>query len=672
MGSFLTNIQVHRNGQPPQQVREAILAALNRAPSFAVAIDPEGDWLTVYGESMDTQDGSHEALAERLSKTLNTTVIAVLLHDSDVLTMTALRDGTKEASYSNWPAYFEGGPKKPKIEGEEFWNGLLRSGGSPSKLKAAFRSRDVFGEDTLAGIAKLFGWNERLAVASYKDLEDLAEAEQIDVVRTEEPVIEVPAAERMGAPVSLMLSTHGRLFDLFVDERSVFGLAIESRGGASRGLEIRLSGPALEAGHARPVDLTIRPQGPETEVVPFEKNAHGAFIARLPNVAIPDGTSVPSILTAVRSRGRAQVATLKARAAATIPITVNLRGTSSGHSRLRCECVPMANPEGGSSSDVPVEVRPRSSRPLRFNAAQPGTARFLAMMEQPDFLFGLFVFAADDEATTTFALGAIEKWAHTVLDPGEKLDVTAMDRMLVAGGLAGPMREPHIASWRVVARNLLAGKPGEKLRHKLASDTHVSIDAERRIRAPATVQRGTIHWGREIGSEFHASKDNPAARQLTLTMDAMESESRTRAADSLVRKLLDEALDRGLLLQGLVGRWGMAPSSGSLAYEIVCGLNGVPTSLQRWSSRWLRAVTPDGVWLGPSLVAALGDDVNHVESVADVEALGSGLRIVLKPGASLRDLESALERVLPSAADGVAVRSEHMAALRAKMRPPNA
>ncbi len=323
-------------------MREAILAALKHAPSFAVAIDPEGEWVAVYGESMDKQDGSHEKLAESLSKTLGTTAVAVLIHDSDVLMLTGLRNGRREASYNSSPRYFEGGLSKPEIKGEEFWNGLLGPSGSPSKLKAALRSEEQFAEYALAQIATLFGWNESLATANYKDLEDLAEAEQIDVVRTE-PAWTLPPPGRglrrgslvdpADAPVSLACYEMGWTVDLFVGKQASNHLAVESCGRESRGLEIRLSGPAIESGSVEPVRATLEAIHEPGLTLPFVRSGPGAFVVSAPEFEIPNRADVPMIR-----------------------ISLELRGVTECMSSLRCDCVPTANPAGRSSLAGRVRV----------------------------------------------------------------------------------------------------------------------------------------------------------------------------------------------------------------------------------------------------------------------------------------------------------------------------
>ena len=69
-----------------------------------------------------------------------------------------------------------------------------------------------------------------------------------------------------------------------------------------------------------------------------------------------------------------------------------------------------------------------------------------------------------------------------------------------------------------------------------------------------------------------------------------------------------------------------------------------------WLNRWLRAVTNDWIWLGPSLRAHLGDP-SPLADIADLVAIGDAARIRLRPGHHLDQLEVALAPILPSAAD---------------------
>jgi hypothetical protein len=60
-------------------------------------------------------------------------------------------------------------------------------------------------------------------------------------------------------------------------------------------------------------------------------------------------------------------------------------------------------------------------------------------------------------------------------------------------------------------------------------------------------------------------------------------------------------------------------------------------------------VSPDGIWLGPDLLARI--DRKALEPVANVEKIGSTLRLVLREGSTLDALEAVLSPLLPSSED---------------------
>ena len=54
MGAFLTNLQRHRGTRSIKDARTAMLDALDRPSTLAVAIDPASDWLGVYDEKTES------------------------------------------------------------------------------------------------------------------------------------------------------------------------------------------------------------------------------------------------------------------------------------------------------------------------------------------------------------------------------------------------------------------------------------------------------------------------------------------------------------------------------------------------------------------------------------------------------------------------------------------
>jgi hypothetical protein len=120
-----------------------------------------GNFMLVGDRQSDNQDGSIiMELAERISRPLNTAVLAVMNHDDDVLLYWLYRGGHLLDSYNSAPDYFEvtDQPSKPtggdaKILCEVFGSSQMRE--VETVLREKFDGKFVFASERHAEIAKL-------------------------------------------------------------------------------------------------------------------------------------------------------------------------------------------------------------------------------------------------------------------------------------------------------------------------------------------------------------------------------------------------------------------------------------------------------------------------------------------------------------------------------------
>jgi hypothetical protein len=102
MGSFFTNLHV-RNAST-QSICDALP---NLTQSRAYVSPPSNGWATVYTEVTEDQDSKKLcAIADGLSKTLRTDVIAFMVHDSDIAMYWLYRDGKLTDEFNCAPDYF--------------------------------------------------------------------------------------------------------------------------------------------------------------------------------------------------------------------------------------------------------------------------------------------------------------------------------------------------------------------------------------------------------------------------------------------------------------------------------------------------------------------------------------------------------------------------------------
>ncbi len=117
--------------------------------------------------------------------------------------------------------------------------------------------------------------------------------------------------------------------------------------------------------------------------------------------------------------------------------------------------------------------------------------------------------------------------------------------------------------------------------------------------------------------------------------------------------IVDDVMARGSGLQAFIARWNWSTlyqgGAQSTPYEYTCGVHGQCTTGRAWCSRWLRAAT-ERIWLGPELLARLPErDV--LQSICELTSIRDGMRAVLRPTATLDDLELSLAAILPGLSD---------------------
>lgn len=177
MGSFFTNVQVKVGDRSPALVQRQIIAALQawaRENGFeasdtsseatrAIVVGPAGNdqWIPVYDELTETQyEDILSELCLTLSKATISTVVGIIVHDSDVLGLLLCENGKVVDRYLSDLEYFRftNPNEKPAYVGhEDLWRHLLAGGTAPDVLRAIWDSDTVFAEDLLKQVAQAIG-----------------------------------------------------------------------------------------------------------------------------------------------------------------------------------------------------------------------------------------------------------------------------------------------------------------------------------------------------------------------------------------------------------------------------------------------------------------------------------------------------------------------------------
>ena len=125
MGAFYVNYTVKGADQ------QSVVRALSGRKAF---VTPEWNGFTVvFDEESDKQDqGAIAKLAGQLSSELRTTVLALLIHDSDIFWYQLYEGGTLADQYNSAPDYWSPKPEPSSPEG-----------GDAERLCSAFQCKDV-------------------------------------------------------------------------------------------------------------------------------------------------------------------------------------------------------------------------------------------------------------------------------------------------------------------------------------------------------------------------------------------------------------------------------------------------------------------------------------------------------------------------------------------------
>jgi hypothetical protein len=107
MGAFYTNVLV----QGP--TRDEIVAHFRKTGREAYVSPTVGRSTVVYDAMPESQDEAVlTQLASNLSRLFDSTALASLVHDDDVLMHWLFRDGQRVDAYDSWPGYDEGRPRR--------------------------------------------------------------------------------------------------------------------------------------------------------------------------------------------------------------------------------------------------------------------------------------------------------------------------------------------------------------------------------------------------------------------------------------------------------------------------------------------------------------------------------------------------------------------------------
>lgn len=318
MGSFFTNIQIYTRKDQSITLQDAVDALkvwagekqYREAPkgkpadrTLALAPSANGKWITVYdGESEEQETEVMDELLTAISKQLQTTLIGVTVHDSDLLSMRMYENGSLIDYFSNEYMYWDREPtpeEKHSFDGDpEKWKPLLGEN-TPDALREAWDTEEVFVEDRLYKTAKLLDMEHKHCLTGYNYNH---KAQYLTKLRYNYGTKRQPAYTiiKTGLPklklTVLFDSISSRVSNTEEDE-CIYQFILFNTGGPAKGLAVLVWGEAVDQGIVDVTNITAHKgkyNKESTSITTIDKlldeeNQIYYYAARFDDFEIPDG-----------------------------------------------------------------------------------------------------------------------------------------------------------------------------------------------------------------------------------------------------------------------------------------------------------------------------------------------------------------------------------------------
>jgi len=176
MGTFFTNLQVHRGDCARRVMETRVLGALrslfgNRYVeckkdeladrTLIVTSASDAEWVTVFDEATEDQDLARlHRTARRLSAATETRVAAILVHDNEIVRMAGFAFGQRAARFTRTHGRFQGDASRWAI-----W--LQRSSVDATAIHRTWKESARNAVEKVESIGSLFGMNSALASCGY-------------------------------------------------------------------------------------------------------------------------------------------------------------------------------------------------------------------------------------------------------------------------------------------------------------------------------------------------------------------------------------------------------------------------------------------------------------------------------------------------------------------------
>jgi len=680
MGAFFTNIQLFTGTADKTimhaKIRETLLQYIPSLgftqvstagdADLSVALSPVGEkpWLGVYDQGTEDQDPKKlSALLTTLTGALSCAGVGITVHDSDVLHMVLFENGRPVDSHNSNPAYF--GEKLSKTEIKERqghaekWRTVIKAGYTPENLRQLFaKEKPVLAEEALiSGFAGLFDWNREYCAVGYHYLQDI-DTEGFVTLRFRLNNKAQTEEQCTGSPV-FQIQSHNLGLSGVVNFGFNYHFSFSNRGGETKGIRLVLWGPALEREliNGEGLIAEIRRgsrKSDETRAGSFTK-AHSAAGERLLVWELPGYSVVAGMKKDPYSFDYGQMRSQMERFYDTHSNVV-LKGCFAGPGKetLYAGCVPLENPEEGSTSlTIPVDVIGSPCLPLHCAVPEDGADSFavqtaLRQLSVQRSLCGMAIIPLLEDDTAVMVRTLAAQWLALLQ---ENYTGTAEGFMIQRN------QQQKYKTGRISKKKKLGGKSWEAALQAVITDVNLFVSLpthNQNEHYSPDIRETLINSGllicRRPGTQPFWENDIPPAVHLCFWLDlhAVPENTHKRAAD-----LLDDFMG-GVMsaggLQAFVTRWDFSPFSAEIyttPYETACGIPADGKALSSgWCGSYLRMMA-EKIWLSAGLAQKIATFA-EVKKYAEVIEGKGFMQISLKPESSSSDLEQSLGAILPS------------------------
>ena len=568
------------------------------------------------------------------------TAVDILVADSDDLVLSLVNGSELQSQLE----VGHGGLGKGAAEA---WQPLLLPGKSIDDIREAFAKRKTFVEEHLPALKPLFG----IELMTFNEVDTVArgQASQPDIVLLRLKAVPAPG-EVIGTP---KLTVDDVQRQNFIRNRAFpqipRGLVthfpafcFQSRGGHARGLELRLTGSALDHDLIEVVAARLIQRHPVDEKLNRDIQAapdvtSAGAVLRFHDLEVPDWVQSDS-RTAMRTRNSLH----------DLLVFVYCRGLKVGEGELEAEAHLVAPESAPVQTLYPVAVLPDMWCPLK-GSEQPNSIHDVLNLNQRTRTNGLAVLRGGVDESVSALRHALETW-RSLIDPRGSFIVTPATELPHEAAFFWPsdvaklfkldLTKKQQAKWD----RLLANLPSiQGLR--IASDFGIGPHGPPEDYEERYAARVILHY---MSAAAHPRLPEYAARLGHVSLSLPVS----RAGETALVSLMDKLASEGMIGQAYVAAWNHEDEPKNVLYERAANVFVHQRPAQGWGTRYLRAVA-DHIWLGPDFAARLSDRP-ALERVAVVRDIGETLAIERRPEATLRDLELCLESMLPSQAESQA------------------